>query len=85
MALHGLCKGTHELDEVLGHVEVVLIDRVHDGVDQRLLVAGAQLRDVAEVAVGDAPVGQREDVARVRVAVEQPKLRDTSEGFETLL
>ena len=71
--------GAHELDEVLGHLEVVLVDGVHDGVDQRLLVAGAQLRDIAEVAVRDAAVRQREDVARVGVAVEQPELRTRAE------
>ena len=36
---------------------------------------GGHLRDVAKVDIGDAPVAQRENVARVRVAVEQPELR----------
>lgn len=40
---------------------------------QRLLVPRRELRDVAEIHVGDPPVPQREDVARVRVSVEQAK------------
>lgn len=56
-------------DKVAGHPRVVLVDGVDDGVDERRLAAAAELRDVAKVDVGDAAVGQGEDVARVGVAV----------------
>ena len=67
----------HQLDEVIGHGLVVIVDCVHDCIDQDLLVLLTQLRHVAEVHIGDAPVSQRKDVARMRVAVEQAELRST--------
>jgi hypothetical protein len=51
---------------------------VHHRVDEHLLVAGGQLRHVAKVHVRDAAVVHREDVAGVRVAVEQPELQPRS-------
>lgn len=65
----------HQLDEVLGHLLVVLIDGVHHRVDQHLLVGLAQLRHVAKVDVRDSPVPQSKDVARVRISVKQPELQ----------
>ena len=47
---------------------------MHHRVDERLLVAAAQLCHVAEVHVRDAAVVQREDVTRVGVAVEESEL-----------
>lgn len=65
---------SHQFDEILGHSVVVLIHSMHHRVDERLLVAAAQLRHVAEVHVRDAAVVQREDVAWVGVAVEESEL-----------
>ena len=66
--------GAHQLDEVLGHFLVVLVDSVHHGIDERLLVLLRHLSHIAKVYVRDAAVRQRKDVARVWVPMEQPKL-----------
>ena len=71
----------HQLDEVVGHRNVVVVDGVHDRVDEHVLVLLAQLGHVAKVDVRNAAVAQREDVAGVRVAVEQAKLRRTGQAF----
>ena len=67
-------KKAHQLDKVLGHFLIVLIDGVHNSVDQRLLVLLRHLRHIAKVHVRDAAVPQSKNVARVRIPVEQPKL-----------
>ena len=66
--------GTHQLDEVIGHGLVVIVDGVHHCVDQDLLVLLTELCHVAEVHVRYPPVPEGEDVARVWVSVKQAKL-----------
>lgn len=68
------CGEPHQLDEVASHLVVVFIHGMHHGVDERLLVGAAQLRNIAEVHVRNPPVLKREDVAGVRISVEEPKL-----------
>mmetsp|Transcript_11303 Transcript_11303/g.31615 ORF Transcript_11303/g.31615 Transcript_11303/m.31615 type:complete len:380 (-) Transcript_11303:441-1580(-) len=68
-----------QFDEVHRHRLVVLVHRVHHGVDQHLLVGLRQLGHVAKVDVRDPPVAHREDVPRVWVSVEQPELEQLSQ------
>ena len=66
-----MIRQAHQLDEVVGHGLVIIVDCVHDCIDQDLLVLLTQLRHVTEVHIGDAPISEREDVARVRISMEQ--------------
>ena len=59
----GVASQAHQLDEVLGHAKVVLVDGMDHSVNECLLVVVAQLRHIAEVNIGDAPISQCEDVS----------------------
>lgn len=67
----------HQLDEVFGHLVVVLIHGVHNGINQDLLVALAQLCYIAEVHVCNSAIWHGKDVARMGVTMEQAKLHNT--------
>ena len=53
----------HQLDEVLSHSEVVLVDRMDHSINERLLVVVAQLRHIAKVNIRDPPISQRKNVS----------------------
>lgn len=66
---------THQLDEVFGHLLIVLVHSMHDSIDQNLLVGLAELCHIAKINISDAAVPKSENVSRVRVPMEQPELR----------
>lgn len=67
-------KSIHQLDEIICHALVVLVDRMHNGVYQGLLVPLTQLCNVAKVHIPYAAIPQREYVAGMGVSMEEAKL-----------
>lgn len=65
---------THQLDEIFSHALVVLIDSMHNGIDEGLLVGLTQLGHIAKVYIGNAAVCHGKNVARVGIPMEKPKL-----------
>ena len=68
-----------QTDKIIGHPSVVLVHGVDHGVDQHRLVLLTQLRHVAKIHVRDAAIPEGEDVAGVRVTVEQAELQQLPE------
>ena len=65
---------THQLDEVLGHGLIVIVDGMHDRINEHSLVTLTQLGHVAKIHICYATVAQRKNVAGMRVAMEQTEL-----------
>ena len=73
------------LDAVAEHVHVATRDRHHDVGDRRLLDR-IETADRAEVDQSERSVGEREDVARMRIGVEQTTVHDLIQrGAEQLI
>ena len=73
--LKGQASATHELDEVIRHAFIVLIDSMHNGVYKDLLVGLTQFCHVAEINICNATVRHGKDVAWMWVTMEKPKLQ----------
>ena len=72
--------GPHQLDEVISHAFVILIDGVYDGIYEGLFVGLAQLCYVAKVHICNAAIGHGKDVPRMWVPMKQPKLHIRQEA-----
>lgn len=64
----------HQLDKVFSHAFIVLIDSMHNGINERLLVGLTQLSYIAEVHICNPTIRHGKDVAWVGVSMEKPKL-----------
>jgi len=72
--------GPHQLDEVISHAFVILIDGVYNSIYQGLLVGLAQLCYVAKVHICNAAIWHGKDVSWMWVPMEQPKLHVRQEA-----
>jgi len=65
----------YQLDEVISHAFIVLVDSMYNGVNQSLLVGLTQLCHIAKVHIGNAAIWHGENVAWMWVPMKQPKLQ----------
>ena len=75
---------TDQLDEVLSHAFIVLIDSMHNGINEGLLVRLTQLSYIAKVNICNAAIWHGKDVAGVRISMEKPKLQPQIETWTQL-
>ena len=68
-------RGVYQLYKIVCHAPIVLIDRVHNCINEGLLVSLTQLRNIAKVHISNPSVAQREDVAWMWITVEEPELQ----------
>ncbi len=72
--------GPHQLDEVISHAFIILIDGVYNGIYEGLLVGLAQLCYVAKVHICNAAIRHGKNVPWMWVPMEQPKLHIRQEA-----
>lgn len=67
-------KEAHQLDEIFSHAFIVLIDSMHNGINERLLVGLTQLGYIAKVHICNPAIWHGKDVAGVGVSMKEPEL-----------